>query len=189
MSEFDKLFDKHTASKDETMLMIELAKIFKACFEENPELITIGVIGHTPSFNDGDICSHDDSSFAFSENDLYDTGYYLEDMVHNINREIEEDCLTDKELEEFFSDTDRLSSSFSFGSDTVARIPIDSRINMAAIVPKGLTRVSGSPVERVLELLFNQDITSYLYETNYVVTATMVNGVVEIEQSDYWPEY
>jgi hypothetical protein len=145
----------------------------------------LGIVGHTPSFNDGDICTHSDSSFAVSKSDAYDDDYSLEEIFEKLSDETHE--MTDLAKDEFFRTTD-LSDYFSIGDDEKAEIPFPAGVDLKAIASKGTTPATGK-VAKILKLLNSQHCANDLYETNYLVTAKIVNGVVEISQDDYWPSY
>jgi len=67
MTDFDKLYKKHTTPPDISMLKVEFIDLLNACFDENPDIKMIGIIGETPSFNDGDICAHENAVFIMGE--------------------------------------------------------------------------------------------------------------------------
>ena len=67
MSKLKLIYDRYNVSKEEVEK--EVAEVISTIFEELPEVENIYVVGTTPSFNDGEPCTHTQSS-AFNVKNL-----------------------------------------------------------------------------------------------------------------------
>lgn len=76
-SELDK-FVSHSGAEN------VLKVLFKPLFDKNPDLNILGYVGTTPSFNDGEPCTHYGQFFTGLDNDfLHETGGFEEDFEYD----------------------------------------------------------------------------------------------------------
>lgn len=93
-----------------------LSIILKPLFDKYPDLNILGYVGTTPSFNDGEPCTHSSQFFTGLDNDfVYETGGFEEDFEYDederthLNSECvdlhsvkEEGSVFEKIIEEFY---------------------------------------------------------------------------------------
>jgi hypothetical protein len=149
--------------------------MLKACFEEYPEIVTIGLIGWTPGFNDGEPCTHSDEVILLTNEVLFDSfgsvsddfGYYLEKGES-----------TEQELR------DMLSLGYDHGQST---FEIPESVDLMALKVAYSPGKKHSPhLGQLWELLKRQPLAHLAYDTDYALIVTRDGKNVSIDHREYW---
>lgn len=181
MSRFDELLEKHTTGIDREEALRELKEVFEACFDEMPELRQITLLGQTPSFNDGDVCTHSESVALFTDDRIIDSWIFecAQEDIEMQREELDEGEVLD-------SDEIRSSLESSLGEGGELRLPSSIDLSQLRFSWYG----DGEEVsKRVVKLLSSQKLSQQVYGTNYVISATREDGKLEVTKVDCWPIY
>ena len=174
MPTIDDLLKKH-GPRDTIVMQAELAEIFETCFNTHPDLVVLGIVGHTPSFNDGDICEHSDEAFVLTKDTYYGGSWRVDSAIERLDEDDED-----------------IGQTIYIGSDP-ATVTFPSTVDMKAVVANG-TNKRNKAYDQVIELLYTQRLTEDMHGTNYVVWAYRDpnpdgNSKIIVRDADYWDDY
>ncbi len=176
MSKFDELLKFHTKGLDRDKVRADLKEVLNACFDEASEIRQITLHGRTPSWNDGDACTHSESCAVFTSTMIYD-----DYMFECAQEEIE--CAAE-DGEPFPPEDIKGLLESSLGEGGELRLPSD--IDVAQLT---FDSVKNDAINRVKKLLRSQELSHSLYGTNYVLSITREDGEIVISHADCWPSY
>lgn len=175
---FDELYEK---AKNNPGVNFELMKAqfideLKICFDNFPTLKAVAFNGYTPSWNDGDVCTHHDgdptiffSDFVYSDR-AYDSDNFQDDgdaKSYILGKDVlsADYRLTFKQLEKAYKDEDKLFLDIE-----------DSTLN-------------NKEFDKLELILSKTNYPKVIWDTNYFVLAIIRDGQIELHHKYYEPEY
>lgn len=146
-----------------------LEELFKDIFDQFPHIHKLAYLGWTPSFNDGDLCTHHSEMFAGVR-----TKSWRDDGTFSFDYDDYGDP------SEFFASREEFEEFEEEHAEYIAGLPED--IN-------GLASDEDLAAAQK-QLNAYDEIIQRIYETNYIVTATRLpDGTVYVNQDWYDPGY
>lgn len=163
-TKFDEFYKRYvTDAKDYFQMEKEFNELLTSCFEAFPSLKLIVFKGETPSFNDGDVCLHEESIAIVCEDGIYDETHGYDGG---------------------WMDSNKKSCSSMVYDGAYETVTIDIPVSFSKRNPPHPKKVS-----KLKQLLKQQTLTYSLWETNYIIEYRMENEKLSMKKHEYWPVY
>lgn len=179
---FDFYYNKYVTNRStHEEMMQEFRNILTAIFNAHENIVQIVFHGHTPSFNDGDACTHSEDITLVCKDGLYTEGYSMDCTFDDPEWSKERFDLTDEELNR--------TLVFDGEESVLVKMPVNLERTDGKWRRDNYGYPKPSGINKVVKLLNTQDVSSFIYNTNYVVVVERNEEGFDIETHDYWPSY
>jgi len=164
-----------------------ITTLFQSIFDKYPAVTHLATVGSTPSFNDGDICSHSSEYYSgswerytWSSRDPNQKHYDFEERA---------------EVEEFFTgehpdDRDEDEDEDDEGNENSQDVTTVEILADETGEPLDENQLNNQHLEAKGMLEEHDTIFERIYGTNYIVKARrLADGTIEVENDEYDPGY